>query len=305
MSPRFFAESFFNNKDLALLSIYLIAIDAAIIFILSPSILKAIYFGAMLGLAIDVRIIGLVLLILCIFVYVIDSLKKRKKFVNNLICLIASCLVVVLVFWPWLWTDPINKIKFAFINMALHPGGNMWLSYLGEKVWSTRLPWHYVPVWIIVTTPIVYLSLFLVGAGSTLRAIYGCRFRLWSSVDELQDFIFITLFFLPIVAVITLNSTLYNGWRHLYFIYPSFLLLSTKGWLLLRDHHYTQPFLKKWVKPILTTILCISLAWIALWMIKAHPLQNLYFNALVGKNWKNKFDLIARLKVVSQITLRA
>ena len=27
------------------------------------------------------------------------------------------------------------------------------------------------------------------------------------------------------------------------------------------------------------------------WIVKSHPLQNNYFNIIVGKNWKNKFDM--------------
>jgi hypothetical protein len=34
-----------------------------------------------------------------------------------------------------------------------------------------------------------------------------------------------------------------------------------------------------------------SLAMNAFWMFQAHPLQNVYFNALMGKNWKVKFEL--------------
>ena len=34
---------------------------------------------------------------------------------------------------------------------------------------------------------------------------------------------------IPILAVIMLNSTLYNGWRHMYFIYPGIIIITLLG----------------------------------------------------------------------------
>ena len=53
--------------------------------------------------------------------------------------------------------------------------------------------------------------------------------NIWSNDLLVEDTIYLILLFIPIIMVITLNSTLYNGWRHLYFIYPVFLLISIKG----------------------------------------------------------------------------
>ena len=36
-------------------------------------------------------------------------------------------------------------------------------------------------------------------------------------------------FFGSIISVIILHSVLYNGWRQMYFIYPSFILLAIYG----------------------------------------------------------------------------
>ena len=44
--------------------------------------------------------------------------------------------------------------------------------------------------------------------------------NLWRGKKELQDLIFFLTFSIPIFITIILYSTLYDGWRHLYFIYP-------------------------------------------------------------------------------------
>ena len=53
--------------------------------------------------------------------------------------------------------------------------------------------------------------------------------NIWKGDDELHDLIYYLLFLIPIILVIFFNSTLYDGWRHLYFIYPLFLIFTIKG----------------------------------------------------------------------------
>jgi len=156
---------------------------------------------------------------------------------------------------------------------------------------TTQLPWHYILTWVLISTPLLYVGLFIVGIFATLRTAVLRHWRLWQDENELQDLIFLGLFIVPIAAVVILHSTLYDGWRQLYFVYPVFLLLAIKGWVLLRKHQYAKPLLQQWFKPALSVILCISFAWTGLWMLRAHPLQNVYFNALAGKNVKAHFDV--------------
>ena len=51
----------------------------------------------------------------------------------------------------------------------------------------------------------------------------------WKGKNELQDLIFFFSFIIPLFSVIALNSPLYDGWSHLFFIYPSFLMMSLLG----------------------------------------------------------------------------
>ena len=107
----------------------------------------------------------------------------------------------------------------------------------------------------------------------------------WRGETELQDLIYYVLFIIPIFTVILLNSTLYNGWRHLYFVYPCFLLISLKG-LYLIDLYYLRK--KNWQLKIFVALFLTHIAFI---MMKDHPHQNIYFNFLAGKNIQTKFEL--------------
>jgi hypothetical protein len=109
----------------------------------------------------------------------------------------------------------------------------------------------------------------------------------WQSAEQMQDWIFIGLMIAPILAVIALHSVMYDGWRHLYFIYPFLLLISTKGFLIIWQ--WSQ---KKYaIKRLILSVGILYLGWTAIWMLRAHPLQNIYFNQLVGSEWRTKFDL--------------
>ena len=294
LSPRFFAESFYNSKDVVFMSFFALATYTAISFILKPTWKTALWHSLATAIAIDIRIMAVVIPAMTILMLILriarGEIPWRKTLGLTLLYLGFAALVVVIC-WPWLWADPWGRFLEAFQKMSKFSRGPQELLYWGQVVKTNSLPWHYIPAWIAITTPLLYLGLFMVGIGATLKSLVTRHWRLWQGEKELQDLIFLGLFVAPILAVIVLHSTLYDGWRHLYFVYPAFLMLAIKGWVLLRAHPYPKPFLQKWAKPALTTILCISFAWTAIWMVRAHPLQNVYFNALAGKNWKSKFDV--------------
>lgn len=95
------------------------------------------------------------------------------------------------------------------------------------------------------------------------------------------------LFFGPIAAVIAFHSVVYNGWRQLYFIYPSFLLLATRGWVAVWSKEPT------WTryKISLLVLTTISVVCTAMLMWNAHPLENVYFNLLAGKNVRARYEM--------------
>ena len=114
----------------------------------------------------------------------------------------------------------------------------MFNFYLGSYTHSTSVHWYYVPLWLGVTSPILILLLFAFGSCVSIFRIYRRFLKigekndlndLWRGPSELQDLIFIILIFIPIFFIIVFNSTLYSGWRHVYFIFPFIILLSLYG----------------------------------------------------------------------------
>ena len=297
LSPRLFAEAFYNSKDIVFMSCFAMATATAISYLLRPQLKTAIWHALACALAMDIRIMAVVLPLLTLAFLgarVLKSEVSAKTALHTAAVYLGVLIALVLLTWPWLWADPLGHFGQAFANMAKFRWNGQML-FDGQLIRSTQLPWNYLPLWIVITTPLLYSCLFVLGALLTIITVIKRGYHLWQSDQELQDLIFLSLFFAPVMAVIVLHSVLYDGWRQMYFIYPAFLLLASKGFYQLWRRASTDAFSNLYKKRItqlgVMIILGISFVSTGAWMIKAHPLQNVYFNMLVQPNWKSRFDL--------------
>lgn len=92
-----------------------------------------------------------------------------------------------------------------------------------------------------------------------------------------------------------MKSVLYDGWRHLYFIYPAFLLTALMGlkYLWEKPWNVLSP-LRKILRVGIISFVILNLISTLSFMIANHPFQNVYFNILAGRNGESireKFDL--------------
>lgn len=287
LSPRIFADAFYNSKDLVFLSVFAIAMNTAIGFVIKPNWKNALIHGLACAIAIDTRLMAVIIPALTIIIMVIKAMKKEvslKLLLSYTALFLFSCAIFVIVFWPFLWDAPLRNFAQAFSNMAKFRWAPEFL-FQGKIVSAANLPWYYVPVWIGISTPILYLFFFGVGTLKTLFELAKNHWRLWANPNQLQDLIFLSVLMGPILAIIIFHSTLYNGWRHVYFVYPALILIATHGFVCLY-----QKFHYKIIRVILIIAVIISCSHTAYWMIRHHPLQNIYFNVLV-KNWNRQFEV--------------
>ena len=97
------------------------------------------------------------------------------------------------------------------------------------------------------------------------------------------------MFFAPIFLTIVFKSTLYTGWRHLYFIYPFIILIGLNA---LRIIYLKLNLIKAQnIKRILNFIISIFIIFNFYWMYKNHPFQNNYFNFFAGDKPHNNFEV--------------
>jgi len=296
ISPRIFADSFYNNKDIVFMSLFIINLFTATKFLEKKNFKYAILFALTSALTINVRIFGLILPVLVFFIYFINIFRKEnneKKIIKPLILFLILTLFFTILFWPYLWESPIKNFVYAIKALTDH-SPHMYTFYLGEYFLRVHTPWHYHLVWIFSTTPFFYIILFFIGfifiTQRTTKRLLKIEKNdsyddLWRGNKELQDLLFLLTFLIPIIVAVNFRSISYDGWRHLYFIYPSFLLISLLGLHLIKIIFFKK--ISNYLH-ILTIVLIIPTAF---WMYKNHPYQYVYFNFLVGKNFNEKFEM--------------
>jgi hypothetical protein len=291
LSPRIFADAFYNDKDLVFLSFFIFATASMVRMILRPTYKNCIFNALICAWTIDIRLMGLVLPVFTLFFFCLYARNEGiKSVLFKSLTYLAFLSFFVVLFWPWLWHAPLENFLIALKNMSNVrwgiPKGAMSFMFLGGTVSANRLPWNYILVWISFTTPILYTLLSFIGMITIIGRIKRLAFNIRSSKNDIQDLIFLAIFICPISAVIIFNSVLYSGWRHLYFIYPAFIYLATYGlfsfWQTAKNW--------KFGKFILAFAIIAPLSHTLYWMIKWHPNQHLYFN-LLESDWNKSFDM--------------
>ncbi len=291
LSPRIFAESFYNSKDVVFLSFTIINIYTTLLFDKRKTLPVLFLHALVTAFVIDIRVTGIIIPLISLFLLIIDlflktEIKRMKVALMGCIYLIVTIGFVIL-FWPVLWRNPVQHFMGAVAEMShYHWKGHV--LYMGEFISADQLPWHYIPVWFFITTPIVYSILFFSGLLFFLRTLFKDGFM--QLIRSKFMIINLTIFFAPLFAVIFLHSVVYDSWRHLYFIYPSFLLVSLYGFQKIQELIST----KRIAKISLYGILFVSLINTSFATIRLHPFENVYFNSFAGKdmeNIKKKFEL--------------
>jgi hypothetical protein len=297
LSPRIFADAFYNSKDLAFLAAYLLALASLSRFLHRPTWGNALLHAVGCGFAVAIRIVAVVVPFLTVVVLAAQVFARRKRgdpanFPWRL-ALGYSALMAgfTTLFWPALWPNPVLHFAYAFWEMASY-AWNDYVLYLGREVRARELPWHYVPVWVGVTTPVFYTLLFFVGLGRLGREIARRRWEFVAGRPE--DLAWLGALVLPVGAVIGLRSTLYDGWRHLYFVYPPMLYVAVLGFAALAEgaRRLTQRF--RPALPVFLVGCAVPLLATAWAMVRDHPYQNIYFNYLAGPDMqtiKGRFEM--------------
>ena len=283
-SPRYFADSMNNPKDLPFA-----AATAAALYYFStmsprwPYLSRSTAFKIVLALAAALNIRAAALLYLGYFGLLIAAFVlaerqfDRRRLLDTFLRVVgvtAGVLVLGTVFWPWAMASPFVRPIEALLSFANAPFGADVL-FNGRPVPSNDLPWYYVPVWLLISTPPVVLVGLVLAGLFTKREWLPALFALSA------------IALLPIALVIVQHSTLYDGVRHLLFIYPVIVVLAAAGWTAALSRR--DPLVRR----ITAVLLVLGLVNILTFTVRAHPNESAYFNELVGgpKGAFSKYDM--------------
>ena len=289
-SPKIFANIFYNHKDILFMIFVSLGMSTATKLILFPRFQTVLMHSLITSLAIASRPMGIFFLPLTAFALFFLFYLKKDSYLKSIVVYflyIFFLIIFVIIFSPYLWESPIKNFYQILNYMSQFPyRADSTVFYMGNITHISKLPWHYIPVWILISTPPLVLFFFIIGLIFFLINLIKNKIQS-SGIKELIIFCHICIIFFSIFIVIINNSALHNDWRQMYFIYPSLILIATNGFMFIfiniKNFRY---------KNFLLTLIFFSFILSQLnWMIKAHPLQNIYFNFLIESNWKQRFDL--------------
>jgi hypothetical protein len=297
LSPRIYADSFYNSIDITFMCAFIFwayTLRKLLLRMNSKYLWLHILSSAFL---MNTRPVGFFGLLLTAFMMLLAILQARTdrakvlKIIRYAFLYFAGWVVLLIVLKPYLWQDTLPRIieLFTSSNKVKLRGG---VLYFGQMISVTELPWHYNFGWILITTPILYLMAFLIG---TFRYVSSTLHKPASVLNPESDTLFFLWFWVPLIAPAVLKTILYDAWRHHFFVYPAFLIFAVDG--IRTSYHFARS-----IKPAawahltlkgLATFTLLSLASTAFFMVRWHPLQNVYFNFLAG----NRATILTRFDV--------
>jgi hypothetical protein len=307
ISPRIFTDSFVNTKDSVCLSLFVINIFTLFWLAEKKTFSRAAVHALVTALLIDVRLIGLLVPALTVIYLGLDSAERlfnhQKMKKTGLILLFYLFITgsMVILFWPFLWNNPLGNFLLAWKNMirfvrwGKHTSVYNTVLYMGQYWKSLQIPWHYLPVWIAITTPLSYILFFISGCLFFVRSLFVNRVQFFERERRI-DLICLLWFFLPLTAVIVFKSVVYDAWRQFFFIYPAFLLIALGGLVQLFKVNRCQPdkLRPRLINTAFILFLAFDLLNVSRFMVKSHPFQSFYFNILAGNDFqriKENFEL--------------
>ncbi|GAB3824788.1 glycosyltransferase family 39 protein [Hymenobacter jeollabukensis] len=294
LSPRFFAEGFYNTKDIVFLAFFTLGVYTLVRLLQRPTPGRAALHGLATAAATDVRIMGILLLAFTLGMVALELLaaprpdKQPGRWLRLLPVYLLVTLVAIIVGWPYLWAAPLANFQRAFASLSKF-SFDADLLYFGQRVSINALPWHYIPVWVLLTTPVAYVTAALLGAGTYLAAWLRRPLAQLQPLNGRLDALFIGWLALPVLMVIVLHSVVYDGWRHLYFIYPALLLLALRGaWAVAQAAR--RPGWGRRLAQGAATLAAVEVLLTLGRMVAAHPQQQVYFSFLPPAVVEQQFE---------------
>jgi len=286
LSPRLFGESMNNPKDIPFAAGFIVCIYYLVATLQQLPRSNVKYTAGMsigLGLAFGQRSAGGFLLMLFITAFsafyvqqhkaVLSKLKEEdNRLLKRFLLLSAGAIItgyiIGILAWPWALQSPVSNPIASLRELS---NRNMHFPVLFEGVYrmNNHMPWYYELKWIFITSPIVVLAGTLLFIAFAKRAIqlYGL-------------FYFVLLAccaFFPLAYIIFKHATVYDTWRHVFFVYPFWIIMAALAYDVLRSMVNTA----KW-KQVPAYIALLLLTPPLVWIAGSHPNQYIYFNELEG-----------------------
>ena len=273
-SPRYFGDAMNNPKDIpfaamaVIATYYLARADGRYPYFTWKTATKV---AIAIALTINMRAGGILFLCYLAAQLLFFIIKERDFDPRHLAAtggrfaaIALASLVFGTLFWPWGQQQPLVR-PFQALSALTNfrwPGS---VLYAGRYLPATSLPWNYGLTLLWLTTPPVVLAGLALSFGQ-LRKGAAAAMRAGACW-------FLVLF--PVGYVILRHSTLYDGVRHLLFVYPLMVVIAAAGWSVAIGRG-------AWRRAAVALLLAIGLVEPLWFQWQNAPNQIVYFNLFAG-----------------------
>ncbi len=312
LMPNYYGHMFNNPKDIpfATATVWgLYYIVRLLPELPRPPLGLTLRLGLAIGLGLGVRVGAL--LLLCYLALAIALLLAWRAFEQRRPALLwaegrllllrialpvlAVAYPIMLICWPWAQLDPIGNPLRALAEFSQHPFPYPTL-FEGRYYPAPKLPLDYLPVHVLLKLPELVLALLLCGTMLALARLRAWRELAPSRLIGLGLVVFAALF--PVLYAVAIHAVLFDGMRHFLFVLPPIACVggvaldAVARWF---DGGDATP------RRLTAGALGLYLAFHVGLMVRLHPDQYVYYNALVGgvpgaagrfklDYWANSYD---------------
>jgi hypothetical protein len=246
-------------------------------------------YGLLVGLVTGTRLAGSFLLAFVVITHIVVGLGKKNVLKNFLPfwglygAMTVSWFTTVYALHPAAWNNPFRWLIEGFLYLSRYEWGGTNL-FRGHII-SGDVPRSYLPIWLVITTPVIMQILFIAGA-IILFYKYLSR-KLTPEQQACALLISLQIGFLPGIAILR-DSTIYNGLRQFLFILPGVASIAAAGFAWILHRIQTSK-----IRLAVFVIFAFMVTPILVDMISLHPYEYVYFNRASGGLQKahNHFDI--------------
>jgi len=290
LTPRLFAESFYNGKDMIFFSWFLISFFGISYYLIKNSIWGLVIFCIAFGLTVNTRNYGIILWPAFLILGFVNWRQKQNRQKKDLIPVIGAgfiSLICYYLFTPFLWSDPVQNFVDSIHFSANQVGIGDAELFMGKFIKPADC-WYYIPVWMGITIPVLYILFFLIKLMFLGKELSKRKLILPISETRLFDLFCLFLMIGSFTGIILSHAVIYHGWRHSYFLYGPFIILAVGGLADLWNLQIWKDNLGRLKNILLFCICFVSFASTGLWVVKNHPLDFVYFNE-IGRHYAQQF----------------
>ncbi|MEG1775555.1 MAG: hypothetical protein RR367_03550 [Clostridia bacterium] len=292
LSPRFFAQGHYNNKDMVLLSLVLCTLWLGAQLLRQPGYWRGVLFSLAGALATNTKIAGMLPWgLMALGAVALLTLNRRwsARMAGVAAVTALSFAAFYALFTPALWNDPLFFFQYALSNAAQFSRWSGTLLFRGATFLlpDNPLPWYYLPYLIAVTLPLYTLPLAALGQWLAIREAFKGRRAFLASPRGLTLLALSLCWLLPLGYAMVGRPLIYNGWRHFYFVFAGIACLGGYGIDQLYKRLCTTAVRKRLGTALLS--LCMLCSAAGIWA--NHPYQFAYYNPLAGGNASERMEL--------------